>query len=107
MSYGSWKKRHDGVSNEVNVIELRGEGRNGGRALDCFFRFGLELRCFFTHALNLAIVTFIKSGEQMKKRAGGGSHSYIPAAAKLDTAGHVTLFISVESGHLQTDNNLR
>jgi len=53
MSYGSWKKRHAGVSIEVGVIGRREEGRNGGSSGVGGLGLDSMRRYFFSHALSL------------------------------------------------------
>ena len=55
MSYGNWKKRHVGVSNDTGVIGRRDEGINGSRSVDCFLDLDLDMKCFLIQPLNLVI----------------------------------------------------
>ena len=56
MSYGSWKKRHAGVSIELGVIGRREEGRNGASSGDGGLGLDSMRRYFFSHALSLDMV---------------------------------------------------
>lgn len=60
----------------------RGKTRNGGRSVNRFTRSVLETRCFFNHALSVAIMTIV-DGERVVKRSGRERQAHKAPTAKV------------------------